>query len=514
MDASAALDLPRNFAAWMAEIDAMQALRPRDPAGALARALALRERWRAMMPVQDALLRARFTLQVAAAHLVLGDHDATRLESELLDKLLVHRELLTADAEITHQVQRCSIAAGNVRAFLAHGVGDFAGALRAYLGALEVARAIGDRRYEAHLLVNLANTFEESGLAAQSLEHSRLALEIARELAMDELVGDIHHNIGNALAALGEFAQGLASNQRALAAYTALHLPQKESYALVAVAERLLELERHDEAADALRERAARTLDFVNQRYDAYAAYLEGRIAMAQVDAPLARAAFERGLAIAEGTLGDRVGQARARLKLAQIDADGGQPDAAWAQATQALALLQDSHALRDEMQAHQLLSKLAKARGDLALALHHHEVFHAGYEQAFNEESALKSRVLAVRHEVDLARADAQRERAENARLTDALAEISARLRASEGHELAPPVLPSRPEELHGLGLTPREAEVLFWVTQGKTNDDVMLIIGASVSAVKKHLGRIYDKLGVDNRTAAADAVRRRRAN
>ena len=66
----------------------------------------------------------------------------------------------------------------------------------------------------------------------------------------------------------------------------------------------------------------------------------------------------------------------------------------------------------------------------------------------------------------------------------------------------------------LQALGLTPREAEVLYWVTQGKTNEDVMQIIGTSLSAVKKHLGRIYDKLGVDNRTAAADAVRRRRAN
>ena len=59
---------------------------------------------------------------------------------------------------------------------------------------------------------------------------------------------------------------------------------------------------------------------------------------------------------------------------------------------------------------------------------------------------------------------------------------------------------------------LTPREAEVLYWVTQGKTNEDVGQILALSMSAVKKHLGRIYDKLGVDNRTAAADAARRRR--
>jgi ATP/maltotriose-dependent transcriptional regulator MalT len=508
---SDAPSLPQDFAGWMAELDAMQALRARDPAGALTQALAMRGRWQHLPRAQDALLRARFGLQVAAAHLVLGDHEATRHESEALDKLLVHRDLLTADAEITRHAQRCNIAAGNVRAFLAHGVGDFAGALRAYLNALETARSIGERRYEAHLLVNLANTFEESGLAAQSLEHGRMALEIAAGLGMDELVGDIHHNIGNALGALGEHAQGLDSNRRALDAYATLKLPQKESYALVAVAERLLELGRHQEATDALRERAARTLDYRNRQYEAYAAYLEGRIAMADGDAARATAAFERALVVTEGVLGDRVGQARARLQLAKVESTAARPDAAWSQARQALELLQGSQAGRDEMQAHQLLSQLAKERGDHTLALEHHEAFHAAYARSFNEQSALQARVLAVRHEVELARADTQRERAENARLTDALADITARLRHPAAPHAAPPALPTSPEDLRALGLTPREAEVLFWVTQGKTNDDVTRILGASVSAVKKHLGRIYDKLGVDNRTAAADAVRRR---
>lgn len=503
----------------MAELDAMQQLRARDPAQALALILERRHRWPKLLPAQDALLRARCALQVAAAHLVLGDHEATRRECALLDKLLVHRHLLTADASLRHHAQRCGIAAANVRAILAHGMGDFAGALRAYLGALAVAQAIGDRRYEAHLLVNLANTFEESGMAAQSLEHSQLALAIARSLGMEELVGDIHHNIGNALAALGDAAQGLLSNRRAFDSYAALGLAQKESYALVAVAERLLELGRPAEAAQALDERDERTLDFVNHQYDAYASYLGGRIAMALGDAVRARRAFERALGVAQGPLADLVGQARARFQLAQIDVQAGRFDAAWAQGLQALALLGDSQAQRDVMQTHQLLSAVAKTRGDLAEALRHHEVFHAGYARCFNEESARKARLLAVRHEVDLARADALRERMENARLTEALAEAGARLRHSEGLVAgalgkAPPALPMRPEDLRGLGLTPREAEVLFWVTQGKTNVDVTLILDASMSAVKKHLGRIFDKLGVDNRTAAADAVRRRRAN
>ena len=52
----------------------------------------------------------------------------------------------------------------------------------------------------------------------------------------------------NALAATGEFEAGLASNRRALKAYGNLSLSQKQRYALVTVAQRLLELGRLDEA--------------------------------------------------------------------------------------------------------------------------------------------------------------------------------------------------------------------------------------------------------------------------
>lgn len=52
---------------------------------------------------------------------------------------------------------------------------------------------------------------------------------------------------------------------------------------------------------------------------------------------------------------------------------------------------------------------------------------------------------------------------------------------------------------------LTRRENEVLYWVSMGKTNEEVGTIIGTRPLTVKKHLEHIYDKLGVPNRTAAA---------
>jgi DNA-binding CsgD family transcriptional regulator len=52
---------------------------------------------------------------------------------------------------------------------------------------------------------------------------------------------------------------------------------------------------------------------------------------------------------------------------------------------------------------------------------------------------------------------------------------------------------------------LSAREAEVLYWVARGKSNGQIGVILSLKIATVKKHLQRIYPKLGVENRTAAA---------
>lgn len=61
-----------------------------------------------------------------------------------------------------------------------------------------------------------------------------------------------------------------------------------------------------------------------------------------------------------------------------------------------------------------------------------------------------------------------------------------------------------SSPAPLENLGLTPREAEVLLWVAQGKSNADIAIILGASEKTVKNHITHIFEKLGVEGRNAA----------
>jgi DNA-binding CsgD family transcriptional regulator len=55
---------------------------------------------------------------------------------------------------------------------------------------------------------------------------------------------------------------------------------------------------------------------------------------------------------------------------------------------------------------------------------------------------------------------------------------------------------------------LTAREAEVMYWVVKGKINRDIGEILGSSPMTVKKHLERVFSKLGVETRTAAAGMV------
>jgi DNA-binding response OmpR family regulator/DNA-binding CsgD family transcriptional regulator len=59
-------------------------------------------------------------------------------------------------------------------------------------------------------------------------------------------------------------------------------------------------------------------------------------------------------------------------------------------------------------------------------------------------------------------------------------------------------------------LALTAREAEVLLWISRGKSNRDIGEILAISPRTVNKHLEQIFLKLGVENRaSAAAQAVR-----
>lgn len=88
----------------------------------------------------------------------------------------------------------------------------------------------------------------------------------------------------------------------------------------------------------------------------------------------------------------------------------------------------------------------------------------------------------------------------------SDLLGAVSARFEREEKRPSAdfkPDFSSAAPLETT-LKLTPREAEVLLWVAQGKSNPEISTILGAAENTVKKHMQHIFEKLGIDSRNAA----------
>jgi DNA-binding NarL/FixJ family response regulator len=88
----------------------------------------------------------------------------------------------------------------------------------------------------------------------------------------------------------------------------------------------------------------------------------------------------------------------------------------------------------------------------------------------------------------------------------SDLLAAVRSRIKRAGQAAVAdfkPNFESSKPLE-SAFGLTPRVAETLLWLAQGKTNGDIAIILGISEGTVKKHVLEIFQTLNVETRTAA----------
>jgi len=74
----------------------------------------------------------------------------------------------------------------------------------------------------------------------------------------------------------------------------------------------------------------------------------------------------------------------------------------------------------------------------------------------------------------------------------------VLTRSRMGEDHEASPELLTLS-------GLTIREADVLFWISEGKSNDEIALLLNLQLYTVKGYVKTIFQKIGAPNRLAAA---------
>lgn len=70
---------------------------------------------------------------------------------------------------------------------------------------------------------------------------------------------------------------------------------------------------------------------------------------------------------------------------------------------------------------------------------------------------------------------------------------------------ELASASAKAMSKSLIAFQLTPREAEIALWLAEGKSNPEIAAIFGLSPRTVEKNMEKILEKMGVENRTAAA---------
>jgi DNA-binding NarL/FixJ family response regulator len=78
----------------------------------------------------------------------------------------------------------------------------------------------------------------------------------------------------------------------------------------------------------------------------------------------------------------------------------------------------------------------------------------------------------------------------------------------AQRNAELAAARLKSRVKPVAAYHLTRRETEVAGWLSQGKSNPEIAIILQARPRTIEKHVEKILEKLGVENRTAAATMI------
>lgn len=81
---------------------------------------------------------------------------------------------------------------------------------------------------------------------------------------------------------------------------------------------------------------------------------------------------------------------------------------------------------------------------------------------------------------------------------------------RRNGGMALTASACPQAPSPIRTRQLTRREDDVMRWLSCGKTDADIAALLAISPRTVHKHLEHIYEKLGVETRTAAVMAVQR----
>ncbi|WP_432726606.1 response regulator transcription factor [Variovorax sp. W6] len=135
--------------------------------------------------------------------------------------------------------------------------------------------------------------------------------------------------------------------------------------------------------------------------------------------------------------------------------------------------------------------------RGDCASALRLLEQLESGQSSVRHHGvHAIRRMSMKAPRRREFRRASMQAEHYRRAGLEHAVAVALLYRLACRAEAALPATLPP--------SLTPREGDVMHWLSRGKTDAEIAALLQISPRTVHKHLEHVYVKLGVETRTAA----------
>lgn len=331
---------------------------------------------------------------------------------------------------------RLAAQAARVRGLARVYTGDLGGheELQAALGAAEAAGLAPRQRYDLGRALSMATV--QMGLLDQALDWGHRALALARESGEPAAIAEGLLACGVALSRSGQARPGLEFYEQALP----LFLEQREWRNALAVLNNLginhKNLGRPAQALESY-ERAlalAETHPELAELADVLRTNLSepllqlGRLAEARRVGELALLRMV--------DKGHRPGELAARIGLARVLLEAGEPEDAQAHLEAAATLAEQLGDRVQGVRAHQQLWTLHKAAGRFREALLHLEATHEGERALFNEDSDRRLRALQAQAEVAAARIDASQQRLRGLELERAhteLRQLNERLQAAD---------------------------------------------------------------------------------
>lgn len=457
--------------------------------------------------LRDVRTRA-LLLAEGIAHWAACRNDAARLalQSALneLERLLPRLTVAGLTAYVRRLIGTSHMYLGHV----AHNAGDYAAALRAYLLVREIAQFGGFAAMQFQALSNISMIHGEAGLWELQLEQAREARLWAPQVETEVAVCQLDVMVAHAYRKLRDFASARQVLHAAIEVFRRHGWKGEELDAELRLAMLDLDEDKPREAIRRLHSLETLSREVARPHFEAARLAELGRASLVLGDHASAAAAMQDVIArFADATTFSD--QAEMHLILGRVRLAEEDFPAAASEADRALQLLGQTGLPNElEAEAHGLLADAARRRGQWETACRAERARHEAYARHFHHQADLRARLIAIQHQIDVARAVAERERIERQRLEELLADVAARAQTT-GSETPPRQTGEiAPAALRPLGLTARESEVLLWVSRGKTNEEIAIILGCGAETVKSHLKRIYQQLDVTNRAAAVAAA------